>query len=99
MSEWHARFQSHYRVGSADECWPWLSSTSAAGYGRFLLDGKARIASRVAYMMAFGDPGQTHVLHRCDNPACVNPSHLFLGTHKDNMGDRNKKGRSRGGSL
>ena len=100
MSEWHQRFERHYTESAPDECWPWQSSKSECGYGRFMLYGKSRIASRLAFEIAHGQiPEGRHVLHKCDNSACVNPDHLFLGDHKINMADRNAKGRARGGSL
>lgn len=55
-------------------------------------------ANRQAYRIAFGDPGELHVLHHCDNPSCCNPSHLFLGTHQDNMKDMVAKQRKKRGS-
>lgn len=99
MSEWHKRFHSHYSRGSDEDCWEWKSCRSAAGYGRFMLKGKSRIASRLAYQIRHGYiPDNICVLHQCDNPACVNPSHLWLGSHKENMDDRETKGRANGGS-
>jgi hypothetical protein len=75
-----------------DGCWPWLLAPGHNGYGRF---GKPGLrAHRVAYALANGPiPDGSHVLHDCDNPACVRPSHLKLGTHQDNMRDRDRKGR------
>ena len=100
MSEWLTRFKRHYKVQSNEECWPWQSCRSAAGYGRFALNGKQLIASRVAYEIACGPiPDGFCVLHNCDNPSCVNPRHLRLGSHLQNMADRNSRGRARGGSL
>lgn len=63
-------------------------------YGRFTRDGKKHLAHRVAYQRAFGGiPDGTKVLHRCDNPLCCNPQHLFLGTQRDNVRDAIGKGR------
>jgi hypothetical protein len=88
------RFWSKCATGEANCCWQWLGTTNAQGYGRFLLLGKNRRAHRVAYLLTFGDiPNDLHVLHRCDNPGCCNPGHLFLGTNKDNSDDKIAKGR------
>ena len=63
-------------------------------YGQFMLDGKPRKAHRVSWMLTYGDvPAGQHALHKCDNPPCVNPHHLFLGSHADNMRDKMRKGR------
>ena len=77
-------------------CWLWTASIRN-GYPCFGVkreDGwKIETASRVMYEIHHGDnPGDMHVLHKCDNPLCVNPDHLFLGTHKDNCEDRAQKG-------
>lgn len=91
------RFWVKVKVGREDECWPWRGCTDPSGYGRFTVVGgrrpKTRVASRVAYALSVKDPGGKHVLHRCDNPPCCNPAHLFLGTHADNMRDMGDKGR------
>ena len=86
------------RSGGPDACWPWTASTCGGGYGQFRLAGRPQLAHRVAYEQLVGPiPNGRHVLHRCDTPLCVNPAHLFLGTHTDNMADMTIKGRqSRG---
>lgn len=85
------RFFSHVKMGKPDECWLWTGATSGNGYGNF--DNK--IASRVAYLLEYGTfPEELLVLHKCDTPRCVNPSHLFLGTALDNAQDMISKGRA-----
>ena len=75
-------------------CWTWTSCTNPAGYGVFRYHGAARLAHRVAWVF-FRGPIQNGlcVLHQCDNPRCVNPAHLFLGTQADNVRDMDKKAR------
>jgi len=77
------------------DCWPWLGGKDDDGYGRFSSgNGKRHRAHRVAYELAYGRfDRKSHVLHFCDNPGCVNPGHLRLGTHQENMKERNEKGR------
>jgi hypothetical protein len=88
------------RRGKA-ECWPWLCGCDADGYGEVSLGGSSqhRRAHVVAWEIANGRavPKGMVVMHTCDNPPCVNPAHLVLGTNLDNIRDRDRKGRvSRG---
>lgn len=91
------RFWGKVAPGQMSECWLWLANRSAEGYGQFWLDGRGVFAHRVAWALTNGPiPAGLWVLHNCptgDNPACVNPSHLFLGTARINTVDMVRKGR------
>lgn len=86
------------KSGGHDACWPWTASTRD-GYGRFKIESYVTAGShRVAYLIGHGiDPAGLCVCHRCDNPPCCNPDHLFLGTRLDNTADMIAKGRKRCG--
>lgn len=87
-------FLQRIDVRGADECWPWLASKTKRGYGQVKWDGKTQPATRVLWTLLFGEiPEGLHVLHSCDNPPCMNPSHLWLGTPGHNALDRDLKGR------
>ena len=76
-----------------DECWPWLGGRTIQGHGVIVWNRKLNGAHRVSWMFKHGiDPGMRVVRHRCDNPPCVNPDHLMVGTHSDNMRDHLRKG-------
>lgn len=91
------RFWSRVAIGSADECWPWQRGVNQSGYGQISIEGKQLGAHRVSYELHYGPiPTGLHILHTCDNPACVNPAHLCTGTHGDNVQDAIVKGRMTG---
>lgn len=90
-------FWSYVAISGSDECWLWKGAHRDSGYGQFALFDHGNVpasAHRIAYGLAnTGIPKGMHVLHRCDNPPCCNPAHLFAGTQKDNMADKKQKGR------
>ncbi len=94
-----ARFESKIYPEPNSGCWLWDGGIGRGGYGRFAVGRKTLRAHRVSYELHVGavPRGEGHhgtcVLHKCDNPPCVNPAHLFLGTNSDNTADRHAKGR------
>lgn len=93
------RFHEKVEFIPFHSCWEWVGSKTSRGYGRInrgARRGKIEKAHRVAYELYIAPPGELCVLHRCDNPGCVNPYHLFLGTQGDNVLDMMKKKRGKG---
>lgn len=90
------RFWSKVHKGVG--CWSWQGARCRDGYGCIRVAGHTLSAHRVSWVLATGKSlaSRNHVLHTCDNPRCVRPSHLFLGSHSDNMNDMAQKGRARG---
>lgn len=84
------------KLHKSNNCWLWLASKNTDGYGQFKINNKKHLAHRVSYEIYSGDiTCGLMVLHSCDNPSCVNPKHLRLGTSKENTKDmitRNRKG-------
>ncbi|CAB4217476.1 HNH nuclease [uncultured Caudovirales phage] len=93
MKTTHERFIQKIHKTSNPPCWLWSGHLNSDGYGSFRIGNRFLKAHRVAYELFKGEIGNNHVLHICDIPNCVNPDHLFLGTHSDNMQDMWNKGR------
>lgn len=87
--------QSADRSGGPDACWPWLGKGINGGYGRIRYQGRMWYAHRLAFYLAHGRILPEAVCHRCDNPPCVNPTHLREGTLADNTAEMWAKGRAR----
>jgi hypothetical protein len=88
------RFMSKVATGTGDECWNWTGRLDDYGYGTFAFRRRIWKAHRAAVVLLMSAEIHTPcVLHRCDNPRCVNPAHLFFGTHTDNMRDKMAKAR------
>jgi hypothetical protein len=100
---WHgnsirSRFEEKVVVSKTSDCFLWIASKRGRnGYGGFRVDkNTVKLAHNVAYEIYRGSiPDGMKVLHTCDNPLCVNPTHLFLGTQQENIKDRDLKGRQR----
>lgn len=89
------RFWRYVKKNKGGGCWIWTGSRIRRGYGQFMVGRKNMKAHRVSFMIIHGNPNPQNllVLHKCDNPPCVNPAHLFLGTAKQNVEDMFSKGR------
>lgn len=93
MTEYQ-RFWS--KVDKSGECWIWTAAKTGKGYGHIRLLGKDWLAHRFSYVVEVGGiPAGMLVCHPCDNPACVRPDHLFVGSNRDNTIDMTRKGRGK----
>lgn len=101
----NARFYARVKEQDPNDCWPWIGNIDSRGYGVLCVTiSKGRYlrvkAHRLAYMIFYGKfDKKLFVCHKCDNPGCVNPHHLFLGTCRDNIRDRDSKGRQARGET
>ena len=95
----HERMAKKMAVAESG-CIEWTGATTSAGYGQIWHSGRVQLAHRVAWELAAGRTAEGSVIcHRCDNPLCVNPDHLFAGTQRDNVRDMVPKGRASGGTI
>lgn len=79
-----------------DSCWEWKSKAGTNEYGNTTYRNSYWSSHRLAWFLYYGEiPQGMYVCHKCDNPPCCNPNHLFLGTHQDNVNDREKKRRNK----
>lgn len=93
VQDLRTRFLS--KLNRTDTCWLWTAARNSDGYGQIGVEGTSKLAHRVAYVLFRGEiPEGMEVCHKCDNPACCNPDHLFLGETIDNMQDMAAKDRS-----
>jgi hypothetical protein len=88
------RFWDKVQKGDRCACWLWQGAKNTVGYGRYKINGKLYLPHRLAWEERYGKiPKNKWVLHRCDNPACVNPTHLYIGTRSDNVKDALARGK------
>ncbi len=105
ISSIQRRFEEKYIPEPNSGCWLWMACLSKKGYGELMMRHSKRVelAHRISYNLFHGEIGNNHVLHKCDNPCCVNPEHLEIGSHKKNMEQMADRGRAwmkgRKGSL
>lgn len=96
----HDKKRFEEKINKTASCWEWTACKTEHGYGRISIGGRPVKAHRVSYGIYMGKiPHGLCVLHRCDNPSCVNPFHLFIGTALDNISDMHMKGRGNIGEV
>lgn len=94
------RFWRKVKKGEENSCWEWIAGRTIDGYGSFWFNNRVMKSHKVSYLLHTGDvPTGMCVCHTCDNPLCVNPKHLWLGTQLENIEDRQKKGRNNKGQT
>lgn len=99
VGKWNRPLEDRFweKVEKSSGCWLWVGSRQGYGHGCFLLHhGHSTQSHRVAWMLSNKRmiPDGGHILHKCDNPPCVNPDHLYLGDHAQNMRDKAERGRA-----
>ncbi len=89
------RFWEKVVVRGLDDCWEWTAYKNKNGYGTLQIDGESKLATHVLFYLRKGDwpPKGRTCNHHCDNPSCLNPIHIYLGTQKSNVRDRDFRGR------
>lgn len=96
LKEAEAAFMEKVSVGEPDACWMWIGRKDSKGYGIHYANSESYRAHRFSWSLVNGPiPFGMVVMHACDNPSCVNPAHLSVGTHADNIRDRENKGRGK----
>ncbi len=95
------RFWSHVdKSAGPDACWPWIGARHPDGYGHIRVGNRIMTSSRLACELGSGQPlGELHALHRCGNPWCCNPSHIYAGDNRENARDRTWSARERRARL
>jgi hypothetical protein len=88
------RLKKRIIINPITHCWEWQGSKYRRGYGKIQVRARMKAAHRMMWMCAHGDAKELNVLHKCDNPSCINPEHLFLGTQADNVQDKVIKNRA-----
>lgn len=86
-NKWKSKYWYYVDERAKDECWEWMGPTTKGGYGQFNYNSETYYAHRLAYRIENGVVPKPQVNHHCDNPVCVNPNHLYSGTHSENMQD------------
>lgn len=102
LCNWHSfenRYWENVNKKTINECWEWIGSKTSAGYGIIFFNGKSIYAHRAIFLLLQKNniAEELIVCHKCDNPSCINPKHLFIGTQKDNIEDMINKKRNRYG--